>query len=952
MVDALSQTAPIPGADCLSDDDAAAFVSGDVDGGVRDRVARHLDACDPCRRFVSKLAAAEIATPATVLDVTAGPTGLRADGQLGRFRLIRPLGAGSMGEVWAARDPELDREVALKLLRVRPEAINRDATARMRREAQAMARLNHPNVVTIHELGTDDHGRVFCAMELVDGTTLRSWIAQRRPWRSVINMAGAIGRAIAAAHAAGLIHRDIKPENVLIDRAGHPLVSDFGLAKLVDLSEAELVSDELAGESMLAVSLTRTGAVIGTPHYMAPEQLSGRPADARSDQFAYCVTIYETLFGARPFRGASIEELRLAIVHGPMIPAKLGGVPRGVLRCLVRGLTLDPAARWPSMSALVHELERAARRPRRRLAALAVAVTSLGAGLAATALLGSRDDGCLAGVQLIDDLWNPTVRDAQVARFTALDSTAGVAIRSATRLVDDWTAGWQLGRRAVCTVNGPERTARRDCLERDLQDLRAQLAIWRTADRVILDAAVQAAAALPDLHDCVAPPPDRELNPALAAQITQTDALVHSGRAALALELVAPMLAAATRAGNPRGHAIALVSAGRAERDAGKLELARAHLAHAAQEAGRAADDHTLLDALVDEAAVLVDLGKPQVALGLLDAAQALDSRGGARARQRITVARGDALQQAGRIDEAITTLRELLPSVETEATRDAGARLELASLLSKLATALRRIERYPEAFELTTRALAIYEASLGPSHPDVARTLRDLATAEQHLERYADAKHHLARAIDIAVHGVAQNDALLGSLYVVSAQIALYESRLDDARADYERARAATATVLPPDHVRFAFIESGLGELDRAQDHCKDAIPHFERSIHIMDVNGHDPRAHALRLIDLGYCLGDTGRTDEARNVLLRSISEILDLHIDKRWLSDPYANLAELEYAAGNHTAAIELERKALAALVDDHTKGAEVLRAYEREMLEAWTKKHPEAAKRAKP
>ena len=996
---------------CLTDDDAAALVSDTLEPAQRDVLGEHIDQCDRCRRFVSALVAAELPTEQANREQrasegstgAAGATGLAAGDALGRFQLVRLLGHGSMGEVWAARDPELDREVALKLLRLPPGALGVEATTRLRREAQAMARLNHANVVTIHELGTDGADRVFCAMELVHGVTLRAWLATPRTWRAVMAIARAVGHGVVAAHAAGLIHRDIKPENILIADDGRTLVSDFGLAKLADLGAVSTTVPPFGGaaargrapdvvrtappfggaaargqapdvdptappfggaaargqapdvdptappfggaaapnDSAPSGDLTTAGAVIGTPVYMAPEQLAGKP-DARSDQFSYCVTIYEALFGVRPFGGASLAQLEAAIARGPERPRDLRGVPRGVLRCLVRGLAADPQARWPAMSALVEALDHAVRAPRRRRIGLAVAgVAVLAVG--GVALAGTRSrDVCASGAALIDEVWSPTARITQIGQLTALDPRASVSIASATQLVDDWARSWRLGRRDACTVDEPQRAARLGCLDRGLHDLQAQLAVWRAGDRGVLEAAVRAASELPDVSACVAPEAGGPVAPFLAEQIARIDAQVRSGRAVDARADVGAMLAVAEATRQPRDLAIALTSAARAERDVGDLVTARDHLARAAREAGRASDDHTLLDALIDEATVIIDLGQPLVSLGLLDAAQALDARTGARASRRIAVTRGSALQHAGRNTEALATLRAVLPAAEIDAAGDARARLLLASLLGKLSAVLRQIEDYEAARAAIQRSLTLYEASLGPSHPEVAHALGDLASCEMHLLHYTEAKADIARARAIALETFGEHHALTGSLELVGAQVAGFEGRYDDARAGYEAARVAFTNVLAPDHPRFSIVEAGLGELEREADRCKEAIPHFERSLHITEVSGHDPRDHALHLIDLGFCLADVGRIDEGRNVLTRALAELDDLHMNKRWYSEPYAALADLEEAAGHRAAAIELEQKALAALRDDPGGDATRMRAYEQQQLDAWTKK----------
>jgi serine/threonine protein kinase len=293
---------------------------------------------------------------------------------IGKYRLDRVLGAGGMGVVWAAYDPDLERPVAIKLLR----SVDSAATLRTRllREARAMARLKHPNVLTVYEVGTD-RNRDYIAMELIDGADLDAWLRGKPPRAEIVAALLAAGRGLAAAHGAGLIHRDLKPHNILRGRDGGVYVTDFGLARgqiedgpeLVQGGAAQGVvgSQPRALDSVLDSPLTQTGVLIGTPAYMAPEQFAGRAPDPRSDQFAFCVTAWEALTGARPFAGKTLDELRAAASAGPGV---LADVPEAVLPLrvrgvLARGLAPDPAARWPEMDSLLRALDAAIAPPRR-----------------------------------------------------------------------------------------------------------------------------------------------------------------------------------------------------------------------------------------------------------------------------------------------------------------------------------------------------------------------------------------------------------------------------------------------------------------------------------------------------------------------------------------------------------------------------------------------------------
>jgi tetratricopeptide (TPR) repeat protein/predicted Ser/Thr protein kinase len=277
--------------------------------------------------------------------------------RLGRYTLRGVLGRGGMGTVYEALDDRIGRTVALKLLHA--ELGGRHA-ARLVREARALARLSHPSVVQVYEVG-QDRGRWFIVMERVRGRTLRQWQDERRrSWRACLAAYRRAGAGLAAAHRAGLTHRDFKPGNCVIDDEGRVQVLDFGLARehgdaSVDASASEPVST--AREQLLVGSLTRTGEVLGTLGYMPLEQLHGRAADARSDQWSFCASLYEAIHGERPFAAEAAGSLTLELMRGEVRPAPKGiDVPRRLRRALVRGLAKDPAARWPSMDALLAEL--------------------------------------------------------------------------------------------------------------------------------------------------------------------------------------------------------------------------------------------------------------------------------------------------------------------------------------------------------------------------------------------------------------------------------------------------------------------------------------------------------------------------------------------------------------------------------------------------------------------
>ncbi len=281
---------------------------------------------------------------------------------LGRYRLVRMLGEGGMGVVHAAFDPDLERHVALKVLRTTD--VGGDARQRLLREARAMARLTHENVVVVHEVGTAGD-RDYVAMELIDGSTLAEWLAAKP--RTVFEIVEAFiraGRGLAAAHAAGLVHRDFKPHNVLRRKDGKIVVTDFGLARGVENAHAVALDVTLRPDSNRPSGLsgiTATGSVLGTPAYMAPEQWTGGIVGAAADQFGFCVALWEALSGARPFKGDSIEELKAEVRRGPA-ELDVSKLPRRLRKILVRGLDPDPAKRFPDMDALLAALRSSERK--------------------------------------------------------------------------------------------------------------------------------------------------------------------------------------------------------------------------------------------------------------------------------------------------------------------------------------------------------------------------------------------------------------------------------------------------------------------------------------------------------------------------------------------------------------------------------------------------------------
>jgi len=363
--------------------------------------------------------------------VQAAP--LAPGAQLGKYKLERVLGAGGMGVVWAATDPDLDRAVAIKLLRVADGSDTQ--RTRLLREARAMARLKHPNVLTVYEVGTAA-GTDYIAMELVEGGSLADWLKTAPPQGEILAALVAAGRGLAAAHEAGIVHRDFKPENVLRDKKGHVFVTDFGLAfgqvedgpELVPL-EGIAVGSGRPVDSVLDSPLTQTGVLIGTPAYMAPEQYEGK-VGPKSDQFSFCVTAWEALTGERPFHGKTLGELRAAAARG----AGRSNLPARLHQVIARGLSREPEARWPDMPALLGALDAPPSRRRLWMTAAGFAVVAA-AGIATVALRGGHagSSDCEPAEEVFAPAWGPARRAEVMKAHPGMTAIAQLAVLDEAR---------------------------------------------------------------------------------------------------------------------------------------------------------------------------------------------------------------------------------------------------------------------------------------------------------------------------------------------------------------------------------------------------------------------------------------------------------------------------------------------------------------------------------------
>jgi hypothetical protein len=512
---------------------------------------------------------------------------------VGRYLVLDPIGHGGMGLVYAAFDPELDRKVAIKLLRadLASGAERRQLfRARLVREAQAMARLSHPNVVPVYDVGTLGD-RLFVAMELVEGGTLKTWMREQKPrWREVLALFLQAGRGLAAAHAAGLVHRDFKPDNILVGRDGRPRVTDFGLARADSASDLPMLDDDRDSPAHLSGSLneplTREGAVMGTPGYMSPEQCMARPTDARSDQFSFCAALYESIYGERPFPGIGPEEVIESVRQGEIRqPPANSEVPAWVRKAVLRGLAFEPAARWASMVALLDALGRDPALRRRRFLTAAATVAVI--GVAAVGVRARSQAVCRGAERKLDGIWDEARKERISRAFGATGLPyATRAWQEVSSTLSAYASAWTGMHTDACEatrVRGEQTESmlelRMTCLEGRRKELKALTDLFANADGDTVGEAVQAAGELqpvamcgdlPMLTAAVPPPTDAHMRDevdGLRTHLAEARALLQSGKYPAGLAAARAVLPHAHEVGYRPLEAEALELTGRLEHE-------------------------------------------------------------------------------------------------------------------------------------------------------------------------------------------------------------------------------------------------------------------------------------------------------------------------------------------------------------------------------------------------
>ncbi len=860
-----------------------------------------------------------------------------------RFALQRKLGSGGMGTVWLATDRHLGRSVAIKFLS--PSSRSEHSELRLEREAQALARISHPNVVPVYDFGRH-RGRVWVAMEFVAGCTLRAWARTTQPPQDqILRHWSAAGRGLASVHQQGLVHRDIKPDNILVGDDGRVRLIDFGVVRAESRDSPESSEDRdestAANSKPAAHPLTADGTTVGTLMYMAPEQLAGRPATPASDQFSFCLGLMEALVGTHPFQGLSIAQR----LDPPLVVERVNTgfqrvAPRAVVEVIARGLALDPNARWPTMADLLQALDPG--RNYRRWALPAVAtLLMLGVGVGVGAI--DRDTACTPDPTLVDPHWNSTRKAEIRTAFEGTELPYATPTADATLLeLTAWTDEWQSKRRDACTstrIAGVQSDALLDrrigCLDRSWAGFDAVVEVLQDADPDVVARATAIAGELPRISECDSVSSTRASagrSPAAVAvlrDIARGQALVAAGHLDAAHEIATSVVATTS----VRDDTFARLRARELE---ARVQLGRDRFEPGVRALREVADDAARSELFDYEADIRVQLAahtagrwsRPELEKWwLADAEVALERVASADDPRYVDVyrARGLLARAEGDYPLARTWLRRALRRADSRrlATRF-DIRLDLAGVSRKLGD----LDDARAAYLELRRSGA---TRLGPQHPTLAHVEYNLAVLEVDAGRFDAARESFARARDrfTTTFGPDTPTGLLSEFGL--ARIDMSQGHLARAEHAINRVLPRFERVLGSTHRETAQAYNAQGILAFYRDDHIQALDAYQRALRgFVAAHGDDHDDVGLVHANIGESLVALQRYDEALSSLNHG------LQILERRLGPSHAYLGPALKGRG----IAHLETGAHLRAVADLRRAADILESAGDEPLELAT------------
>ena len=848
------------------------------------------------------------------LELTSEPA------RLDRYVLLERIGRGSFASVWAAYDPQLDRRVAIKLLRPRGQSSSAQLA-----EAQALARLSHPNVVAVHDVQRWEVG-VFIVMEFLAGASLREWMEQPHGWREVVAVFIEAGRGPAAAHERGLVHRDFKPSNVMFGADKRVRVLDFGLARSTVEREPS----------------SRKPRIAGTPAYMAPEQHLGEPADARSDQYAFCVALYEALYGERPFAGRDRKLLGKAKLQGDIRPPPRGSsVPAWLHAVVVRGLAVDRGARWPDMNALLGALARDPNLVRRRwaiAAALTLTIAGTAFGVARLSTDGpATSEVCAAPERELVGVWDDAARAQIRESFAATQLPyADSAYRRIERALDAHTQEWLQLHREVCEATmvrneQPVEVMAEQmlCLQRRLRRVGGLVSTLARADATSIARAGDVVLTLESPASCrrhVTEQREQALDPAhrsgvlsLEGEIARAGVLTQLGRYEEAVAVAQGAIDHALELADDDGAGRASLAQTRALWYLGRYDDAIAASEQAMRWAAKAGDDETLAMAQIRLIRTYTSMGEFEVAeaVAKLVAVQIEGARLGRELEAWYDLYVAILYTKQARWDDAIVRLQHGLALREQ---LFGPEHPELAPFHNTWGNALFFQRDYEGALEHYREALRLWELNFGPEHPDVASVNNNIGAVHLKRGEHDQARPYFERVLASYELSLGPDNPQLAATLTNLGSLAERTGRLRDALKLYERARTNVVAKLGDDNVTAAQIDYGvarllykLGEVDRAE-------PLVAR---VLEIQRRDAPNDVSLIIASAELLADCqfARADWVgwRETLERLLDELGQRELDGPYVALPLYLRAQLAWQAGDDETALELAELHIAALAN---------------------------------